>query len=80
MMTAVRDYMNDRFQLSLGSLTPTDVPKLLMEQGVHPGTADRLRNVLEELEIRIYTGGETTCASTSRDILEIIKQIEKELR
>lgn len=80
MMTAVRDYMNDRFQLSLGSLTPAHVPKLLMEKGVHPDTADRLRNVLEELEGRIYTGGEATCDSASRDILGIIKQIEKELR
>ena len=80
MMTAVRDYINDRFELSLGSLTPADVPKLLMAEGVHPDTADRLRNVLEELESRIYTGGEATCGSASRDILEIIKQIEKELR
>jgi len=64
----------------LGSLTPADVPKLLMAEGVHPDTADRLRNVLEELESRIYTGGEATCGSASRDILEIIKQIEKELR
>ena len=80
MMTAVRDYMNDRFQLSLGSLTPVDVPKLLMEKGVNPDTADRLRDALEELEGRIYTGGEATCGSASRDIPEIIKQIEKELR
>lgn len=80
MMTAVRDYMNDRFQLSLGSLSPVDVPKLLMEKGVHPDTANRLRNVLEELEGRIYTGGEATCGSASGDIPGIIKQIEKELR
>ena len=80
MMTAVRDYMNDRLQLSLGSLTPADVPKRLTEKGVHPDTADRLRNVLEELESRIYTGGEATCGSASRDIPGIIKQIEKELR
>ena len=80
MMTAVRDYMNDRFQLSLGSLTPAHVPKLLIEKGVHLETADRLRKVLEELEGRIYTGGEATCDSASRDIPSIIKQIEKELR
>ena len=80
MMTAVRDYMNDRFQLSLGSLTPGHVPKLLMEKGVRPDTADRLRKVLEELEGRIYTGGKGTCDSASRDIPGIIKQIEKELR
>ncbi|MBW2708457.1 MAG: protein BatD [Deltaproteobacteria bacterium] len=80
MMTAVRDYMNDRFQLSLGSLTPADIPKLLMEKGVHPDTADKLKKVLEKLEGRIYTGGETACGSASRDIPDIIQQIEKELR
>lgn len=80
LMTAVRDYMNDRFQLSLGSLTPADVSKLLMEKGVHPDTASRLRDVLGDLEGRIYTGGEATCGSASLSIMEIIKKIEKELR
>ncbi len=80
LMTAVRDYMNDRFQLSLGSLTPADVSRLLMEKGVHPDTAAGLRDVLGDLEGRIYTGGEAACGSASRDILEIIKKIEKELR
>ena len=80
LMIAVRDYMNDRFQLSLGALTPADVSKLLMAQGVSPDTAGSLRDVLGDLEGRIYTGGEATCGSASRDILEIIKKIEKELR
>ena len=80
LMIAVRDYMNDRFQLSLGALTPADVSKLLMEKGVSPDTARSLRDVLGDLEGRIYTGGEASCGSASRKILEIIKQIEKELR
>jgi hypothetical protein len=53
---------------------------LLVERGVDPHTADRLRNVLEELEGRIYTGGEATCGSATQAIGEIIKQMEKELR
>jgi hypothetical protein len=80
LMIAVRDYMNDRFQLSLGALTPADVSKLLMEKGVSPDTARSLRDVLGDLEGRIYTGGEAHCGSASRKILEIIKRIEKELR
>ena len=55
-MNAVRDYINDRFHLSLGSLTPADVPKLLESKGVDPHTAESLRDVLAELEGRIYTG------------------------
>ena len=80
MMNAIRDYINDRFQLSLGALTPADVSKLLVEKGVRPDTAARLQDVLEELEGRIYTGGEAACGSMSPDILNIIKKIEKELR
>ncbi|EFK11304.1 conserved hypothetical protein [delta proteobacterium NaphS2] len=80
MIIAVRDYINDRFQLSIGSLTPADVPKLLVERGVDSRTADELRNVLEDLEGRIYTGGKATCGRTPQAIQEIIKRMEKELR
>jgi len=80
MINAVRDYINDRFHLSLGSLTPADVPKLLGSKGVDPHTAESLRDVLAELEGRIYTGGEATCGSASLRIREIIRQVEKELR
>ncbi len=80
MMTAVRDYINDRFELSLGALIPSDVSKLLMEKGVSRSTAKSLSDVLEELEGRIYTGGEASCGSASENILEIIKRLEKELR
>jgi hypothetical protein len=80
MMTAVRDYINDRFELTLGSLTPADVPKLLVEKGVSRDTAKRLSNVLEDLEGRIYAGGDASCGSELESILEIIKRIEKELR
>ncbi len=80
MMTAVRDYINDRFELNLGSLTPADVPRLLVGKGVSPGTAKRLSQVLEELEGRIYAGGEATRGPATDGILEIIKRIEKELR
>ena len=80
MMITVRNYINDRFQLSIGSLTPADVPMLLVERGVAPRTADKLRHVLEDLEGRIYTGGEATCGSATQAIQEIIKQMEKELR
>ena len=79
MTMAIRDYINDRFQLSLGSLTPADVPGLLMTKGVREHTAVRLQEVLAQLEGRIYTGRESACGPAHQDILEIIKQIEKEI-
>ena len=68
------------FSCPSGPLTPADVPKLLVERGVAPRTAEGLRNVLEDLEGRIYTGGEATCGSAIQAIQELIKQMEKELR
>ncbi len=80
MMTAVREYINNRFQLSMGSLTPDEVPGLLVEKGVEPHTAKDLQTALEELEALIYADGEATCGALGRRISEIIKRIEKELR
>jgi len=80
MMTNLRDYINDRFESSFASLTPADVPKLLVAKGVSRSTAKSLSDVLEEIESRIYTGGEASCGLATDSILEIIKRIEKELR
>ena len=79
MMTAVRDYINDRFQLSRGTMTPADMADLLKAEGVRQETAGELQKVLERLEGRIYTGRETACGSARQEIFNIIKQIEKEI-
>lgn len=78
--SAIRRYLNDRFNLSLGSLTSDEAVDILASRGVNVKTSERLRRTLQELEDAIYTGkGQEPC-HMGGDIPELIKQIEKEIR
>ena len=76
----VRDYFNDRFGLILASLTPDDAAKILTSKGVGPGTAQKLRALLIELENNIYTGQTRTAGRMNNEIPRRIKEIEREIR
>jgi hypothetical protein len=77
---SIRRYLNERFDLSLGSLTPDEAVDIVVSRGVKATTAERLRTALQELEDAIYTGkGQETC-DMGGDIPKLIKQIEKEIR
>ena len=78
--SSIRRYLNERFNLSLGSLTPDEAADIVNSRGVSATTSERLRRTLKELEDAIYTGkGQETC-DMGGDIPELIKQIEKETR
>jgi len=78
--SSIRRYLNERFDLSLGSLTPDEAADIVVSKGVSAATAERLRTALQELEDAIYTGkGQETC-DMGGDIPKLIKQIEKEIR
>jgi hypothetical protein len=78
--SSIRRYLNERFNLSLGSLTPDEAADIVGSRGVSATTSERLRRTLKELEDAIYTGkGQETC-DMGGDIPELIKQIEKEIR
>jgi hypothetical protein len=78
--SSIRRYLNERFNLSLGSLTPDEAADIVGSRGVSATTSERLRRTLQELEDAIYTGkGQETCHMRG-DIPELIKQIEKEIR
>jgi len=78
--SSIRRYLNERFDLSLGSLTPDEAADIVVSEGVGATTAERLRTALKELEDAIYTGkGQETC-DMGGDISKLIKQIEKEIR
>jgi hypothetical protein len=78
--SSIRRYLNERFDLSLGSLTPDEGAHIVGSRGVSATTAERLRTALQELEDAIYTGkGQETC-DMGGDIPKLIKQIEKEIR
>jgi hypothetical protein len=78
--SSIRRYLNERFDLSLGSLTPDEAADIVVSRGVSATTAERLRAALQELEDAIYTGkGQETC-DMGGDLPKLIKQIEKEIR
>ena len=78
--SSIRRYLNERFDLSLGSLTPDEAAHIVGSRGVSDPIAERLRTVLQELEDAIYTGkGQETC-NRAGDMPKLIRQIEKEIR
>jgi len=76
----IRDYFNDRFGLTLASLTPEDAADILASKGVGPGTAQKLRAILIELENTVYTGQTRTADRMNDEIPRLIKEIEREIR
>lgn len=77
---AVRDYFNNRFGLSLGSLTPEEAVELLTSKGVGTDTANRLKNVLQKMDRAVYTGKGSDHCDVGEDMSAIITAIEKEIR
>ena len=76
----IRDYFNDRFGLTLASLTPEDAANVLASKGVDSGTAQKLRAILIELENTVYTGQIRGVGRMNDEIPRLIKQIEREIR
>ncbi|MBW1799392.1 MAG: protein BatD [Deltaproteobacteria bacterium] len=80
MILAARDYLNDRFGLSIGVLTPHEAEALLKARGVRPETAEQMKGILKGLEDAIYTGKREADCRLGEGLQAIIRKIEKELR
>ncbi len=77
---AIRSYLNDRFGLLLGSVTPQEAVEILVSRGVNPETAQKMKSVLHRLEDAIYAGMVNEMFETHGDINNIVRQIEKEIK
>ncbi|HID30643.1 MAG TPA: protein BatD [Desulfobacterales bacterium] len=80
MAEAIRQYLNERFGLSLGSLTPKEAAQILKSNGVNPDTAKEMQAVLHRIENAVYTGRGHDACDIGGDLPRLIKQIEKEIR
>jgi len=80
LLQLIRDYLNRRFGLSYGSLTPRESVEILTSQGVGADTAAALQNIMLQLENAEYTGKGMEAATVDRDLAALIKRIEKESR
>ncbi len=77
--TAVREYVNGRFGLSLASLTPEDAVGILTSRGVRPETAGKLGDALRKMEDAIYAGKGRGPVKMGDAIPAIVREIEREI-
>ncbi|MCD4716890.1 MAG: BatD family protein [Desulfobacterales bacterium] len=76
----ITDYFNDRFGLSLGSLTPDEAAGIMESKGVSPETTGKMKNVIKTLEDAVYTGKGHDSCEMGENIPKLIRQVEKEIR
>jgi hypothetical protein len=80
LIDGLREYLNDRLRLAMGSITPADAHQVLTSHGVKEDTALRFREAVQRLEDAVYTGKADEACPFGADLIEMISRIEKELR
>lgn len=75
-----KDYLNDRFGLSMGTLTADDAARLLQGQSVDAETARKTQALIHRLENAVYAGEDLKHTDAANDLLELVKALEKEIR
>lgn len=80
LIDAFKDYLNDRFSLSIGTLTADDAEKLLQARGVDTETAIKMRSLIRRLENAVYAGENFKHTDAANDLLKLVKELEKEIR
>lgn len=76
----MRDYLNDRLGLRLGSITAEEAAEIIKAKGARPETEEKLRRVLQKVESAIFTGKGQEPSDLGDELLQLVKQIDKEVR
>ncbi|MCK5507695.1 MAG: protein BatD [Desulfobacterales bacterium] len=78
---AVLNYLNTRFLLKGGLLTPNEVYDLLINHRASPETASMLKNSIEQIESIIFTGEKSnSLAQIQNELTEILKSVDREVK
>jgi len=77
---SIRNYLNERFGLSVGTLTSDEAAEILESQSVSIETAKELRKLIGRLEDAVYTGKGDEASEMGKQIPKLVKQIEREIR
>ncbi|MBW1833855.1 MAG: protein BatD [Deltaproteobacteria bacterium] len=78
---AVLNYLNTRFLLKGGLLTPNEVYDLLINKGASPETASMLKNSIAQIESIIFTGEKSNSLAQIQDKLTgILKSVDQEVK
>ena len=78
LIDAFREYLNGRFNLSVGTLTPDEAEKLLRANGVSTDTVKKIRTLIQQLENAVYAGDDNKPADATAYLLRLFKTLEKE--
>lgn len=77
---SIRNYLNGRFGLSIGTLTSDEAAEILKSRGVSIETAENLQKLIRSLEDAVYTGKGAEASEMGKLICKLVKQIEREIR
>ncbi len=78
---AVLNYLNTRFLLKGGLLTPDEVYDLLIDKGASLETASMLKNSIAQIESVIFTGEKSNSLAQIQDELTgILKSVDQEVK
>jgi hypothetical protein len=80
LIETVKDYLNNRFHLSIGVLTAEETIRLLQEKGIGKEMAESIGSQVRKLEHAVYTGKGQEQTDLGKDLSDLIKAIEKEVR
>ncbi len=80
LLKAFKVYLNDRFSLSLGTVTADDAVRLLQAHDVAGNSIDRIGTLMKKIEVAVYTGDDRQNSEAGPELLALIKNLEKEIR
>jgi hypothetical protein len=77
---AVSAYLNARFGIPPGAITPDETGEILKSKGVKPQTVHRFQALLQGSVDAVYMGKGNEIFQLNEDLGTLLKQIEKEVR
>ena len=80
LIDAFREYLNSRFNLSIGTLTPDEAEKLLRAKGIATDTTQKICAFTQRLENAVYAGDDGNPVDATTDLLRLVKRLEKQRR
>jgi len=80
LIDALQEYLNDRFGLSLGALTPGEAEEVLRAEGASGSTAGRVAETVRDLQRAIYTGRGEEPFPEREQFLRLVARIEGEVK
>ena len=80
LIDAFREYLNRRFNLSIGTLTPDEAERILRAKGIAADTTQKICALIQRLENAVYAGDNAKPKDATTELLGLVRRLEKECR